>query len=155
MMRLALLLSLLFCSACVYVRTDSRVFLTSDPPGADVAIDGKETGMTTPTILDFDGLVNGDHEITLHKNGHDPETRKVIHHKILYTSRWEDGAADPGIIALFLFWTFGDMTAFFGVRWNYEPHELHVKLYERGEFVLRRGEQKAEVTPQQAPESRK
>ena len=128
------------------------MFLSSDPPGADVALDGKATGLTTPAILDLDG---DDHEITVQKTGHDPETRKVFHHKILYTSRWEDGAADPGIIALFLFWTFGDMTAFFGVKWNYEPHELHVKLYEQGEFVVRRGENKAEVSPQPVPESRK
>ena len=41
------------------------------------------------------------------------------------------------------------------MKWNYEPHELHVKLYERGEFVVRRNDQKAEVTPEKAPESRK
>jgi hypothetical protein len=113
-------------------------------------VDGQETGLTTPVKLELDG--SEDHAITVTKAGHDAETRKVIHHKIVYTSRWRDGAADPGVVPLFLFWTFGDMVQFFGVRWIYEPHELHVKLYERGEFVLRRGTDRAEVTPQAPPE---
>ena len=33
------------------------------------------------------------------------------------------------------FFTFGDVFAPIGIHWNYEPHELHVKLYRKGEFV--------------------
>ena len=121
-------------SACTW-QSDSRVFLTTDPPGADVAIDGIETGQTTPVILDLDAVVPGGHTVTVRKNGFGDQTRTVLHHKALYGSRWEDGAATEAIKAMPLFWTFGDAFAPFAVRWQYEPHELHVKLYKNGEWV--------------------
>jgi hypothetical protein len=121
--------------ACVSATGDSRVFLTSDPPGAEVALDGQDTGLTTPTILDLGALVPSDHQVTISKEGYDRETRTVIHHKILYTSAWQDGVVGPEVPPFPLWFTFGDFFAPFGVHWQYEPHELHVKLYRKGEFV--------------------
>ncbi len=49
------------------VATPSRLEITSDPAGALIALDGKETGRQTPANLE---VTPGDHRITLHKLGY-------------------------------------------------------------------------------------
>jgi hypothetical protein len=128
------LLACLPLAAC-YSTGDTRVFVTSTPPGADIALDGEPTGQTTPAILELGTLWPGDHELILSKDGFEAEKRKLLHHKLLYTSRWGDGANDVAQIPLPLWWTFGDLLTPVGVHWIFEPHELHVKLYRIGEFA--------------------
>ncbi len=136
--RLRALAAVLLClaaPACVTSTGDSRVFLTSDPPGADVAVDGKDTGLTTPATLDLGETIPGNHELTFSKEGYERETRSVLHHKILYTSAWKDAVVGVETPPFPLWFTFGNFFAPIGVHWQFEPHELHVKLYRRGEFV--------------------
>jgi hypothetical protein len=135
-----LLVGLSLCGGCLYPAGDSRVFVTSEPPGADVYLDGEKTGKTTPAILDLGALFGSDHEIRVKKRGFEPEQRTVYHYTVWGTSRWRDGVTILEVPPLPIFWTFGDMVTPFEVRWTYVPHNLHVKLFEEGTFLPKPGE---------------
>ena len=137
--KLALLLGCILLSSsllqsCLWVEGDSRVFVTSDPAGADVLLDGKSTGKTTPTKLNLDGILGSDHTIRLQKIGYEPEDRVVTHYTAWNTSKWNDGAPDWSTFSFPLFWTFGDIVFPFEYRYAYVPHRLHIKLFEEGTF---------------------
>jgi hypothetical protein len=132
----ALALALL-APACTYVQGDQHVLVTSTPAGAFILIDGGETGLTTPSMVELDGIVGSNHQITLRKRGFVDETREVYHYTTGYTSVWDQGAVDVGIWNLPLWWTIGDWVMPFGVKYAYVPHEMHVRLYAEGKGPVR------------------
>ena len=136
MRAMARLLTLMLCwlplAACTYASGDSRVLVTSTPPGADILVDGLATGQSTPDFIELGGILGDDHVITLVKTGFDAEEREVVHYTHWYTSRWIDGV-DFRVFAFPLWWTTGDFITPFAVRWEYVPHELHVVLHPKGE----------------------
>lgn len=133
MARLALLLLCwLPLAACTYASGDPRVMVTSTPAGAEILVDGLATGRTTPSMLDLDGIIGSDHQITLRKAGYQTEHREVVHYSHWYTSHWIDGT-DYRLFALPIWWTLGDFFTPFAVQWQYVPHQLHVTLYPDGE----------------------
>lgn len=52
------------------------VTLASDPPGAEVWIDGRETGFATPCRISLER--SRDHELELRLPGHRPATRLLV-----------------------------------------------------------------------------
>jgi hypothetical protein len=133
MTRALLLLSIwLPLAACTYASGDPRVMVSSTPAGAEILVDGAATGRTTPSMLDLDGIIGDDHRITLRKAGYEDEHREVVHYSHWYTSHWIDGT-DFRLFPLPIWWTLGDFFTPFAVRWQYEPHQLHVKLYPTGD----------------------
>jgi hypothetical protein len=124
----------LLSSACVYSNGDGRVFVSSDPPGAEIFLDGRATQQTTPAELELGGAFGGDHRILVTKTGFEPEERIVTHFSSFDTSKWNDGAVDPTVWSFPLFWTFGDFFFPLELRWVYVPHRLFVRLYPEGTF---------------------
>lgn len=131
-----LLLPLLCAGACTWFKSEDRVLITSDPPGARIVVDGRDTGQTTPARLAIGGTFGTDHDVTVTKKGYRPTTRRVYQHTEGYTSKWIDGAYDAVMPTIPLFWTAGDFVFPFGVRSAIVPHELHVKLYRTDEPKL-------------------
>ena len=129
----------LCCVACTYASGDPTVLVSSTPAGAEILLDGQETGRTTPSLLDLDGIIGSDHRITVRKDGYEPEHRDVVHYTHWYTSRWIDGT-DFRLFALPLWWTLGDFVTPFAVRWQYQPHELHVTLHPEGQAPVQPGD---------------
>ena len=136
MLRTAVVLPFLL-GACTWFSGDHTVMVTSTPPGAEVLIDGQPSGKTTPAKVELGGMTGGDHEITIRKQGYEPESRTVFHYTYGYTSRWVDGAGEPEVWKFPIWWTLGDWFLPFGVRWVYVPHEVHVVLYKEGEAPLK------------------
>jgi hypothetical protein len=135
MSRTACLPALLaLASGCTWLSGDTRVLVTSTPPGAAILIDGTDTGLTTPTMVDLGsgGIIPGSREILVRKNGHDDEVRTVYYYRRAYSGRWIDGAADVSLWPWPFFWPIGDVVMPLGVRWVYVPHEVHVTLYKEG-----------------------
>lgn len=118
----------LLASACTWWHSDDQVVLTSEPPGAHIAIDGRDTGLTTPVRMPIAGNFGADHTVTLTKKGYRPASRRLYQHTEGYTSKWIDGAYDPVMLPLPLFWTAGDFVFPFAVRGAIVPHELFVRL---------------------------
>lgn len=116
-------------SACTWWRSQEHVLITSEPPGAAIAVDGLETGHTTPIRLPLGGNFGSDHEIVLHKKGYRPAQRRLVQHVQGYSSRCIDAGFDVGLPVLPpFFWTAGDFLFPFGVRGALLPAELHVQL---------------------------
>jgi hypothetical protein len=133
MMRAVLVvLACQLASACTWFGVDSHVTVTSRPQGAQVLIDGEDSGRTTPVKLDLGGLLGGDHTITLRKRGYGDESRRVLHHTSLYTSRWQDGS-ELRSVTFPLWWTLGDFATPFAARTEYVPSALHVVLHPAGD----------------------
>ncbi len=125
--------------SCTFISGRTDVLITSTPAGAAVFLDGHDTGETTPIHIDvgdyafFAGYLGSDHEITIRKPGFEAERRRIYHHTAHYTSAWVDGITDWLVLPLPLYWTTGDWFTPFGIKWDFVPHELHVKLYPIGE----------------------
>lgn len=133
--RSILCLPLAFASACTWWTSAEHVMVTSDPLGARIAVDGVDTGRTTPARLQIGGNFGRDHVIDLVLPGHRPARRTVYQYTEGYTSKWIDGAYDPTMPPLPLFWTDGDLLFPFGIRGALVP-DLHVKLYRDDEPKL-------------------
>lgn len=127
-MRTTALLLLLACPACTWFSSRENVLIGSDPLGARILVDGQDTGRTTPASLPLGGLFGSDHTIELQKRGYRPARRRLYQYTEGYTSKWIDGAYDPVMLPLPLFWTAGDLFTPFGVRAAIVPAELHVVL---------------------------
>jgi hypothetical protein len=125
--------------SCTYASGTSTVLVTSTPAGATILVDGQNTGVTTPALLDMgttlnlDGFFGRDKKVTIRKKGFEPESRMIYHHQDFYTAKWIEGSTNFWFLTAPLFWTFGDFFLPFGTRWAYSPHELHVRLYPEGE----------------------
>jgi hypothetical protein len=124
--------------SCTFFHGTTDVLISSTPAGAAVFLDGQDTGETTPIRLDMGnsmfvgGYFGKDHDITVQKKGFQAETRRVYHHTSHYTSSWIHGATDWVTIPVPFFWTTGDWFMPLAVKWEYSPHELHIKLYPTG-----------------------
>ena len=127
-------------AGCTFFSGDDRVLVTSTPAGAEILVNGEFTGQTTPSMVDLGGILGSDHTITVRKRGFVEEQRRVFHYTTAYTSKWNEGALEPGLWELPLWWTIGDFVLPFGVRWRYVPHELHVQLYREGEAPVTAGD---------------
>ena len=132
-MRALVLLACLPLGACTWFSGDKHVLITSDPPGAHILVDGRDTGKTTPSMLELGGMLDGNHAIVLQKKGYRPSGRVICAYTEGYTARFIDGVADIGLPPFPLFWTQGDFLTPFGVRWDHVPHDLYVRLYKEGE----------------------
>jgi hypothetical protein len=125
------LLPLLLClpfGACTWFSSAERVLVHSEPPGARILVDGKDTGRTTPASLPIGGLFGSDHVISLEKKGYRRAHRRTCQYTEGYTSKWIDGAFEAVMPPLPLFWTAGDFVTPFGVRSAVIPGELWVVL---------------------------
>lgn len=131
---LGLLLLPLLCSSCLWLEADDRVFVYSDPAGAEVWLNGENTGRTTPAELELDGLMGDDHVIEVRKRGFETERRVVRHYDDLRTSQWDEAHGDLVTPAFPLWWTAGDLFFPFEIQAFYVPHDLYVRLFPKGTF---------------------
>jgi hypothetical protein len=114
--------------------------VTSNPPGAEILLDGSSTGYWTPHYLDLAGWGGHNHDITVRKKGFEDETRTVYQYDTVYTSRWLDGGDTDTFFSAPLFWNLGDFMTPFAVRWQYVPQKLYVTLYPEGEAPVRQSD---------------
>lgn len=136
-MRALALLPLLATGACTWWSSREPVLITSDPLGARIEVDGRDTGRTTPATLAIGGNFGRDHTVRLLLEGHRPEVRRLYQYTEGYTSKWIDGANDdPVLPPLPLFWTAGDLVFPFAVRGAIVPGDLHVRLHRDDEPLL-------------------
>ncbi len=141
MLRTAILVLCCLASACTSFKSDSNVFVSSTPAGAEIWLDDEPTGMTTPAMVEIGGFFAGDHDITLKLAGYEPETRRLRKHGTARTSRWGDGA-DENLLGWTwpFWWTLGEWFVPFELSHRYTPHEVHAVLYEEGKAPFRASE---------------
>ncbi len=144
--RVGLALSLLLLPACTSIQGSNRVLVTSAPAGARIAVNGLDTGWTTPHDFNLANFGSHDHLITVTKKGYEPESRQVYLHRQTRTSRWVDGAVEDLQFTWPVFWTFGDFFLPFEYSWEFVPRELFVQLYPQGQAPVKADAVKAPET---------
>lgn len=135
-MRALALSSLFLACGCTWWKSTEQVFVTSDPLGARIFVDGQDTGRTTPATLAIGGNFGRDHLLELRLYGHRPQQRWLRQYTEGYTSKWIDGAYDVVMPPLPFFWTAGDFVFPFAIRGAIVPGDVHVKLYRDDEPLL-------------------
>ena len=124
-----LLVCLAIClPACTWWQSGENVLISSEPLGARIVIDGRDTGETTPHRLKIGGNFGTDHLLELEKPGYRTARRRLYQHTEGYTSQWNNGVYEFVMPPLPLFWTPGDLAFPFGVRGALLPAELYVQL---------------------------
>lgn len=123
-------------AGCTWFHNEPYVLITSEPLGARIAIDGQDTGRTTPTRFDLGDIWGDNHLVELSLPGHRTERRILVQHTDEYTSKWIDGAFAVELPSLPFFWTAGDFVFPFGVKAAVVPGELHCRLLPDGAPLL-------------------
>ena len=110
-------------AGCVSVDSQPRLFVFSEPSGAQVLIDGKDTGFTTPAQVD-----PATASVTVVKEGYVPQTYQVNTVTHFRYPRWQDGGTVDYTITLCLFRVWRDF--FFPLQfyiWE-SPRRLFFRL---------------------------
>lgn len=82
-----LLALLLACGGCISMEPDPTLSISTDPPGAQVLINGVDTGFATPCLLAVDQELM---EVEIRLRGYETETRMVSRDPKLETRYWSE-----------------------------------------------------------------
>lgn len=83
----ALLLTLLATAGCISAEPDPTLSISTDPPGAQVFINGKDTGFSTPCML---AVVEEEMKIEIKLLDFQTEVRHVTRQPQLQTRYWSE-----------------------------------------------------------------
>lgn len=81
-----LVVALAGLASCEVVRNPG-VALSTSPPGARVAVDGRDSGYLTPCVLELD---RDDHQLDFELAGYRPESRLVTPGGEIYVILWQE-----------------------------------------------------------------
>ncbi len=82
-----LLAALLTCTGCISTEPDPTLSIATDPPGAQVLINGVDTGFATPCMLAVEDELM---KIDVRLKGYEPEHRIVTRDPKLETRYWSE-----------------------------------------------------------------
>jgi len=83
----SLLLALLPCAGCISIEPDPTLSISTDPPGAQVLINGVDTGFATPCLL----AVEDEYiQVDIRLWGYEPERRVVTRDPKLELRHWSE-----------------------------------------------------------------
>ena len=82
-----LLAALLACAGCISIEPDPTLSISTDPPGAQVLINGVDTGFATPCMLAVEDELM---KIDVRLKGYEPEHRIVTRDPKLETRHWSE-----------------------------------------------------------------
>ncbi len=108
---------------CLAFRGSKKVFVFTEPEGATVTIDGRDTGLTTPAVIE-----PGSASVTVEKEGFAPQTRVTSGATHFRIPRYYDGGVSDFSIAFPLFWTFDDLIFPFQFTSHEHPRRLYFRL---------------------------
>lgn len=80
-------------SSCALLRDQTGISLSTDPPGATVLVDGKNSGFVTPCMIGLDA--NEDIRIDLKLDGYRTETRWLTPDRQVYALLWHEMYIEP------------------------------------------------------------
>lgn len=125
-MRLFLLLLLCLASAsCVSIHRVPGVVIASDPPGARILLDGKDSGYVTPCDL---GVDRDTRRIDLVLDGYQTATRSVEDDSRWWLIFWNEAYLNPNTWRFPLWLGFEDFVAPIKLDRGYWPQRVYVKM---------------------------
>lgn len=130
LLRIGLVLPVIALCACVRDIGPPGVFFSSDPPGARILIDGRDSGYVTPRMIALD---EGErHRVELRMAGFDTHSMRLLPNKRVTWVVWDDGVATLYGLTFPLYLSFGDLVAPRRVNKLPAPGRIFVRLEPRG-----------------------
>lgn len=113
-------------SGCSLLAPNRSVMLSTTPPGANVLVDGKNSGFVTPCQVQFD--VDEDVRIDFESPGFRTETRFLTPDDRVYSILWDEMYVGPQTWHFPLWLPLGDFLV--PVKWTegHAPGRIHVDL---------------------------
>lgn len=107
LLRIGLALPLIGLPACVSDIGAPGVFFSSDPPGARILVDGRDSGYVTPRMIALD---KGErHRVELRLAGFDAHSLRLLPNKRTTWVAWDDGVVTLYGLTFPLYLTFGEL----------------------------------------------
>jgi hypothetical protein len=112
--------------ACSMLAPNRAVALSTNPPGATVKVDGRNSGFVTPCQIQLD--IDEDVRLDFEVPGFRPETRYLTPDDAVYSILWTEMYVGPQTWHFPLWLPFGDILA--PVKWTegHAPGRVHVDL---------------------------
>jgi hypothetical protein len=118
-------LLLISASSCVAVKRQEGLVIATDPPGARVLVDGKDSGFVTPCNL---GLARDSHTLDLVLPGYQVARFRVHPSSRTYAMRWSDMYQDSQTWHFPGWLNFRDFVAPVKKDLGWEPSRIHVPM---------------------------
>jgi len=122
-------LLLLALGSCARNISPPGVFFSSEPPGARILVDGKDSGYVTPRMVAFDA--NESYHVTFDLPGFLDEEVVLLPHKIGYWIAWEEGVVNMYGLRFPLYLSMGDMLIPRRVNTIQAPSRVFVRMQTR------------------------
>lgn len=124
----ALLLSCLLATSCVHLswRKKALVTFASEPPGANVIIDGRDSGFVTPCLLALPP--GGGRRVDLQLNGYEPVRRRLRSDVSTYVIEWNEMWASTNTWRLPLWLNARDLFAAIRIKRAQSPRRIFVRF---------------------------
>lgn len=113
-------------TGCVLFREPQGLVVSSDPVGASVQIDGRDTGFVTPCVLELD--TDEDQRVDVVLDGYRTETRWVTPDHEVYAVLWREMSVGRDTWDFPLFLNFRDFFVPVKVTQKLSPGRIHVRL---------------------------
>jgi len=113
-------------TSCVLFQHPQGIAVSSDPPGAAVRIDGKDSGFVTPCVLDIDA--DDDQRVDIVLRGYETETRYLTPDHEVYAILWREMSVGQNTWDFPLFLNFRDFFVPVKVTETVSPGRIHVRL---------------------------
>lgn len=111
---------------CVLFTHPSGIVVSSDPPGATVSIDRRDSGFVTPCVLDVDA--DDDRRVDIALRGYQTETRFITPNAQVYAILWREMSVEYGSYDFPLFLNVRDFFTPVKYRSEVSPGRIHVRL---------------------------
>ena len=122
---LHVLAAALLCACSATGLSDAAVSFASDPPGARVIVDRKDSGFVTPCRL---ALESGSHRVDLELPGHAAANLRVERSLRTDVLLWPDMYSHPGVWRFPLWLNLEDAADPIKARWAFSPGHVFVRL---------------------------
>lgn len=132
---------------CILFSHPSGIVVSSDPPGATVSIDRRDSGFVTPCALDVDA--DDDRRVDIALPGYQTETRFITPGKEVYAILWREMSVELGSYDFPLFLNVRDFVTPVKYRTTVSPGRIHVRLDRSVDAAL-----KPAITPAPPPSAR-
>lgn len=119
------LLPLALLASCATYRDTIPIHFSSDPPGADVLIDGVPSGMATPCMI---ALPKKEQVVSLKRNGYVEAKRRVFPDPYTDTWYWSEATVGPHTWDFFLLINLDDTLQPYPRRNELLPKRIFVRL---------------------------
>lgn len=116
----------LLSGGCSLFDHSTKIALASDPPGARVLIDERDTGFVTPCVLELDPEERT--HMSLELPGYEKARRSLVPERDAYVMLWRDMYLNPRTWYAPIWLNFGDFFEPIKVDKRYSPSRIFVRL---------------------------